>query len=99
VVYRQQAWAITNALSASYGRLLERAIAFIKHGPADGIPVANDEQDGTVMRQISVHDRHVQYTVKYWPIGRALLMITIEIRPWEPLDDTPTVGTPDPKRC
>lgn len=40
-----------------------------------------------MIRQVSVCELHVQYTVKDWAIGRVLLITTIEIRHWEPLDD------------
>ncbi len=98
VVYTRQAWQFKQALGDAHQRLFDIAIDFIKNGPDDGIPVGEDDADGTVIRQVSVQDLHVQYTVKYWPVGRALLIATIEIRHWEPLDDTPTLGTKAPQR-
>jgi hypothetical protein len=98
VVYSRQAWQLRLEMSDVYRRLLDIAIDFIKNGPDDGIPVGEDDADGTVIRQVSVQDLQVQYTVKYWPIGRALLITTIELRHWEPLDDTPTLGTKGPQR-
>jgi len=93
VVYSRPAWQLKEEASDAHRWLLNIAIDFIKNGPDDGIPVGEDAEDGTVIRQVSVQELHVQYTVKYWPIGRALLITTIEIRHWEPLDDTPTLGT------
>ena len=98
VVYTRQAWQLKEETSDEYRRLLDIAIDFIKNGPDDGIPVGEDDEDGTVIRQVSVQDLHVQYTVKYWPNGRALLTTTIEIRHWEPLDDPSTLGTKGPRQ-
>lgn len=93
VVYNRQAWHAREALSSTHRQLLDSAIDCIKNGPEDGLPVGEDDQDGTVIRQISVRELHVQYTVKYWQIGRVLLITTIEIRHWEPVDDGLTLGT------
>jgi len=63
-----------------------------------GSMLARMKRTGEVIRQVSVQDLHVQYTVKYWSIGRALLITMLEIRHWEPLDDTPALGTKRQRR-
>lgn len=93
VMYNRQSWHAKQELSDEQRMLLDIAIAFIKNGPEDGIVIGTDAADGTVIRQVSVREIHVQYAVKYWHIGRVLLVTTIEIRHWEPLDDGPTLGT------
>jgi hypothetical protein len=92
VVYAADAWAAREAMSTDERRLLSAAIAAIKNGSEDGAFIAEDE-DGTVIRQMSAQQVHVQYAVKFWAIGRVLLITFIEIRHWEPLDDSPTMGT------
>lgn len=93
VNYTAAAWRAKQQMSDEERALLDRAIAFIKHGPEDGIEIGRDDDDRTVIRQISVRQVHVQYTVTFWQVGRVLLITTIEIRHWEPLDDGPTLGT------
>jgi len=93
VTYSATAWRVKQQLSDEERELLDIAIDFIKNGPEDGIEVGKDEDDGTVIRQVSVRQVHVQYTVKFWQVGRVLLVATIEIRHWEPVDDGPTLGT------
>ncbi|RRR68051.1 MAG: hypothetical protein EI684_18070 [Candidatus Viridilinea halotolerans] len=92
VVYARQAYAMIQTMGNEHRRLFDAAIAAIKNGPDDGQFVAK-EADGTIIRQFSAQDVHVQYAVKFWTIGRVLLVTLIEIRHWEPLDDSPPLGT------
>ena len=55
----------------------------IKNAPEDGKFYAL-APDNTRLLQITGANMHVIYAVKYWPIGRVLLIVTIEIRDWEP---------------
>ncbi|PDV96810.1 hypothetical protein [Candidatus Chloroploca asiatica] len=93
VNYAMRAWQVRQQMSADERSLLDSALAFIKHGPEDGLVVGTDEGDGTVIRQVSVRQIHVQYAVKLWQVGRVLLITMIESRHWEPLDDGPTLSS------
>ena len=74
-VYRR----MNNAERARFARIL----AVIKNAPEDGKFYAL-APDNTRLLQMTGANMHVIYGVKYWPIGRVLLIVTIEIRDWEP---------------
>jgi hypothetical protein len=65
--------------------LFWRIVSVIKNAPEDGL-FYRQEPDNTVLRQMTGAEMHVIYAVKYWPIGRVLQVVTIEIRDWEPRD-------------
>lgn len=60
-----------------------RILLVIKNAPEDGKFYAL-APDNTRLLQMTGANMHVIYGVKYWPIGRVLLIVTIEIRDWEP---------------
>jgi hypothetical protein len=74
-VHRQ----MNDAEHARFGQI----IAVIKNAPEDGKFYAL-ASDNTRLLQMTGANMHVIYAVKYWPIGRVLLIVTIEIRDWEP---------------
>ena len=83
VVYAHEAYAVREAMDQEHRRRLDRIITVIKNAPEDGLFV-RQAPDGAVLRQMTGADTHVVYAVKYWEIGRVLLIVTIEIRDWEP---------------
>ncbi|PDW03567.1 hypothetical protein [Candidatus Viridilinea mediisalina] len=69
---------------------LARVISVIKNGPEDG-HFAGYDANGHVLRQMTGADTHVIYRVNFWPIGRVLLIVWIEIRDWAPLESGSTL--------
>ncbi len=85
VVFSPQADAIRQRMDQAHIHRLKRVIQVIKNAPEDGL-FSRETPDGTVLRQMTGMDTHVVYAVKYWTVGRVLVIVTIEIRDWEPRD-------------
>lgn len=84
VVFSPGADATRRTLDREHLARLKRVIAVIKNGPEDGL-FAGQAADGTVLRQMTGADTHVVYAVTFWPVGRVLLVVRIEIRDWTPV--------------
>jgi len=83
VVRSPRADAVYQQMNDAERARFDRIIAVIKNAPEDGKFYAM-APDNARLLQMTGANMHVIYTVKYWPIGRVLLIITIEIRDWEP---------------
>ena len=58
-------------------------VSVIKNAPDEGAFYMRNS-DGSIARQMTGADTHVIYTVRFWPIGRVLLIVLIEINDWVP---------------
>ncbi|MBP1469000.1 hypothetical protein EYB53_025045 [Candidatus Chloroploca sp. M-50] len=88
VVFSPAAERLRQQLDAEHRRRLARVISVIKNGPEDG-SFAGHDREGHALYQMTGADTHVIYQVTFWPIGRVLLIVFIEIRDWEPLETNP----------
>lgn len=82
VPHGPRADTVYRRMSAAERARFDRIIAVIKNAPEDGKFYAL-APDNTRLLQMTGANMHVIYAVKYWPIGRALLIVTIEIRDWK----------------
>lgn len=87
IAFSPHADAVRRQMDQTHRDRLDRVITVIQQSPEDG-DIYGTMTDGTRLRQKTGADTHVIYAVKYWPVGRVLLIVFIEIRDWEPLDDS-----------
>jgi hypothetical protein len=83
VALSPRAQAVLDTLTPAQRTRFWQIVSVIKHAPEDGAFYMRNA-DGSISRQMTGADTHVIYTVRFWPIGRVLLIVLIEISDWQP---------------